>query len=138
MPIPHFLRVMRCCLLLALCLPLAMAHAAPAKRVALLIGNADYKVERTLKNPLNDADLLGGVLKNELGFDVEIKHNLNATDMRNAVVRFANKAKGADTVLFYFSGHGIRAVRRNFLLATEAHTGDSPSEEWELQGLPAR
>jgi formylglycine-generating enzyme required for sulfatase activity len=137
MPIPCFLRAMHCCLLLALCLPLAMAHAAPAKRVALLIGNADYKVERTLKNPLNDADLLGGVLKNELGFDVEIKHDLNATDMRNAVVRFANKAKGADTVLFYFSGHGIRAARRNFLLATEAHTGDSPPEEWELQGLPA-
>ena len=139
--------VLRCCLWLALALALSLALclataqaqvAKPAKRVALLIGNADYKVERKLKNPRNDADLLGDVLQRELGFDVvEIKHDLNATEMRNAVVRFANKAKGADTVLFYFSGHGIRAARRNFLLATEAHTGDSPPEEWELQGLPA-
>jgi hypothetical protein len=131
--------ILRCCLLLACCLATAQAQVAkPAKRVALLIGNADYKVERKLKNPRNDADLLADVLKRTLEFDVvEVKHDLSATEMRNAVVRFANKAKGADTVLFYFSGHGIRAARRNFLLATEAHTGDSPPEEWELQGLPA-
>ena len=133
--------ILRCCLLLACWLTAAAVQAQvakPAKRVALLIGNADYKVERKLKNPGNDAALLGAVLKNELGFDeVEIKYDLDKSAMDAALVRFANKAKGADTVLFYFSGHGIRAAQRNFLLATGAHTGDSPADEWELQGLPA-
>lgn len=109
-----------------------------AKRVALLIGNADYKNERKLKNPRNDANLLADVLKRELAFDVvEVKHDVDAGEMRKAVVRFANQAKGADTVVFYFSGHGIQAARRNILLATDAHTSNAPQEEWELHGMPA-
>ena len=145
MPFACLFLVLRACLLLvlALALPLAQVQAQaqvakPAKRVALLIGNAEYKHERALNNPVADADLLGRVLKRELGFDlVEVKHNLSASDMRNALVRFANQAKGAETVLFYFSGHGIRAERRNFLLATEAHINITPQGEWELLGLPA-
>lgn len=130
-------------ILLFLCCCAVMASASaqiakPGKRVALLIGNADYQHERKLRNPRADADLLGALLRNELGFDdVDVQHDLNAADMRAAMVRFANKAKGADTALFYFSGHGIRAMGRNFLLATNAHTSATPPEEWELQGLPA-
>jgi formylglycine-generating enzyme required for sulfatase activity len=131
----RFLLFLCCCAVMAA----ATAQIAkPGKRVALLIGNVDYKHERKLRNPRADADLLGAVLKNELGFDeVEVRHDLNAADMRAAMVRFANKTKGADTVLFYFSGHGIRASGRNFLLATDAHTSSTPPDEWELQGLPA-
>ncbi|WP_338845284.1 SUMF1/EgtB/PvdO family nonheme iron enzyme [Massilia sp. W12] len=128
------------CLTALASLPAWAQEAKPrvAKRVALLIGNADYKYESKLKNPRNDANLLANVLKRELAFDtVEVKHDLDASEMRAAVVRFANQAKGADVVLFYFSGHGIRAARRNILLSTKANTGNAPLEEWELHGMPA-
>lgn len=123
---------------LALLLPILHAHAAPAKRVALLIGNGEYEHESRLKNPERDAALLGGVLQNELGFsDVQVKKDLKYLDMKKALLRFAADAKGADVVVFYFSGHGIQSYRRNFLLGKDAHTSASQPEELEVQGLMA-
>lgn len=125
-------------ILLALLLPILQAHAAPAKRVALLIGNGEYEHESRLKNPGRDATLLGGVLQNELGFtDVQVKKDLKYLDMKKALLRFAADAKGADVVVFYFSGHGIQSYRRNFLLGKDAHTSASQPEELEAQGLMA-
>lgn len=119
---------------------LAQAQAA-GKRVALLIGNADYAHERKLKNPANDAELLGGVLKNDLRFDdVRIERNLGVAAMDNAIRAFAERARGADAVVFYFSGHGMKKNvndRRNFLLPIDARTGTADALDLERQAVAA-
>lgn len=50
----------------------AISLGAPAqveRRVALVIGNSAYKSVPRLPNPVNDATLVGGMLK-KAGFDV--------------------------------------------------------------------
>ncbi len=112
-----------------LCLLGLACAAAPAwasKRVALLIGNQAYAHERALRNPVNDAELLGGVLRDELKFDlVRVERNLDLAGMDRVVEQFAQQARGATTVVFYFSGHGLTSPgdRRSFLLPVDARTG---------------
>ncbi len=54
--------------------PTAWAHAE--KRVALVIGNNDYKFVPKLQKAVNDARAMGDVLK-QLGFEVMVVENLN-------------------------------------------------------------
>lgn len=127
-------------LFLSLCCLPALLAAAPAKRVALLIGNAKYTHERRLLNPVNDARLLGAVLKDELGFDeVTVLEDQKLIEMDEAINRFIANAKrtNVDTALIYFSGHGIRDERRNYLLGLEANTGAPNAAGLKWQGLPA-
>jgi len=87
-------------------------------RVALVIGNADYKGER-LANPLNDASSIANTLK-RLGFNVEIKTNANRRQMSEAINRFGDKLKGNETGFFYFSGHGAQVNGENYLIPIDA------------------
>ena len=122
---------------------LALLLSAPVvaqKRVALLIGNQDYTHERKLRNPVNDAVLLGRVLKDDLKFDtVRVERNLDANAMDRVIEEFANQARGAATVVFYYSGHGMTAPtdRRAFLLPTDARTGVPGSPRLERQAVAA-
>ncbi len=125
--------------LLLLFLLLALPAQAAEKRVALLIGNAAYLHERTLQNPVNDAVLLGKVLKKELAFDdVQVEKNLDVKAMDDAVEKFAARAQGADVVVFYYSGHGMKSSdRHNFLLPIEASTGRGDSPRLDRQAVSA-
>lgn len=50
--------------------------------MALLIGNQTYAHERPLRNPVSDAELLGGVLRNDLKFDlVRVERNFDLASM---------------------------------------------------------
>ena len=67
--------------LVAVLATLAVAQAqAPAPRVALVIGNADYAIGQ-LRNPINDAEAVAKSLE-EAGFDVTV-----ATDADQAAWR---------------------------------------------------
>jgi hypothetical protein len=76
------------------------------KRVALIIGNADYKVG-PLRNPARDAQDISGVLRT-LGFTVQTKINVNQREMEEAVNRFIREIQNGDVALFYFSGMAFR------------------------------
>jgi uncharacterized caspase-like protein len=95
-------------------------HAQAEKRIALLIGNKDYKAGvGALTNPLNDIRIVGEALK-AVGFEV-LKPNQNATRavMLRAILEFAAKLKaaGPDAVGFlYYSGHYISRARRPALI----------------------
>jgi hypothetical protein len=93
--------------------------ALTEKRLALVFGNSDYRNGVTLKNPVNDANLMEGTLK-ELGFDV-IK-NLNAThdQMMNAIREFNEKLPDCDVALFYYAGHGNQVDGKNYLIPVDA------------------
>ena len=94
-----------------------------AKKLALLIGNGKYTYSRPLANPINDVDSLYKVLRNELGFEVTRKKNLERRNMQKALDDFERSIQAAvqryDTVitLFYYSGHGMQDdYGNNFLL----------------------
>jgi len=100
-----------------------------AKRIALVIGNADYK-NAPLSNPTNDAIDMSEALK-EAGFEVDYHTNINRKQMREAIRNFGNKLKQAETGLFYFAGHGIQIKGRNYLipLAVDVHAADEVEDE---------
>jgi len=116
-----------------------MGNAQPAqKRIALIIGNADYdlngridlseaaenEARRTghrpdLANAINDARDIRDALA-RLGFDVSsYKENASKVDMIALLDSFGRKvtAAGPDAiVLVYFSGHGMQIEGENFLI----------------------
>lgn len=94
--------------LAALALP--CAGAAAADRIALVVGNARY-AQAPLKNPVNDARLIGETLR-ELGFDVQIITDADEKSMEDAVKSLGQRLGrvGSDGVgLFYYAGHGVQS-----------------------------
>ncbi len=88
------------------------------KRVALVIGNSDYK-DMPLKNPAHDADDIAKALR-ELGFIVQTKLNVNQQKMEDAVREFVREIQNGDVGLFYFSGHGVQVSGENYLIPVAA------------------
>ena len=84
------------------------------RRVALVIGNSDYKIH-PLQNPAHDAEDISGVLRN-LGFSVQTKVNVDHRGMEEAVNKFVQEIQNGDVALFYFSGHGVQVKGENFLI----------------------
>ncbi|MFK4485768.1 hypothetical protein ABIA45_000846 [Bradyrhizobium sp. USDA 336] len=97
--------------------------AGPAlaeKRVALVMGNSAYKNVARLANPANDATLVGGMFR-KAGFDtVDIKLDLNGSEMRRALRDFGGKARDAGVAVVYYAGHGIELDGVNYLIPTDA------------------
>jgi hypothetical protein len=94
------------------------ALAQPSKRVALVIGNADYKQQDRLRNPISDAQLMAQTFRT-LGFDrVDLVTEADQLKMLTAISEFRNHASGAGLAVIYFSGHGMKhgAERQNYLL----------------------
>ncbi|MCX6328351.1 MAG: caspase family protein, partial [Bacteroidia bacterium] len=93
--------------------------AIAEKRLALIIGNSDYKNSATLKNPVNDANLMEGTLK-DIGFEV-IKHlNAGKDEMMSAIREFENKIANYNVALFYYAGHGNQVDGKNYLIPIDA------------------
>ena len=97
------------------------------KRVALVIGNSDYKVG-PLRNPAHDAEDIASVLR-ILGFAVQMKINANQREMEEAVNKFVQEIQNGDVALFYFSGHGIQVKGENYLIPL----GDSIESETDVR-----
>jgi hypothetical protein len=98
-----------------------------AKRIALVIGNKDYK-NSPLKNPSNDADAIASELT-KLGFEVLKYTNLSHQDMKSAILTFGQKLNTTGGVgLFYFAGHGIEKNGETYLLPIEERNGLSVEE----------
>ena len=121
-----FIGLILICLLSSLSLaadeeiPKAVRRSSPtiadsaAKKVALVIGNKDYK-DAPLRNPVNDAQDISNVLQG-LGFVSQTKTDVNHRQMDEAVKEFIQKIQNGDVALFYFSGHGTQVKGENYLL----------------------
>jgi hypothetical protein len=90
------------------------------KRLALVFGNSEYITGTPLKNPLNDANLMEGTLK-ELNFEVIKKLNANKEQMMEAIREFTERLPDYDVALFYYAGHGNQVDGKNYLIPTDAH-----------------
>ena len=104
--------VLACCL--------GCSPALADKRVALVIGNSAYKSAPKLGNPVNDAALIGGILK-KAGFDtVDVRQDLSAPEMRKALREFGARTRDADVAIVYYAGHGLEVDGTNYLIPIDA------------------
>src|SRR3954466_14735213 len=98
------------------------SHAAFAEnRVALVIGQSNYKSVVALPNPANDARAISQLLT-ESGFEVLSAADLSQNEMRAKVGDFAAKVaqKGPDTVaLVFYAGHGLQIDGENYLVPVD-------------------
>ncbi|WP_439403178.1 caspase family protein [Bradyrhizobium sp. DASA03068] len=107
-------------LLLILAVWLGCGPAMAERRVALVMGNSAYKNVARLANPANDAALVGGMFKTA-GFDtVDVRLDLNGSEMRRALRDFGGKARDAEVAVVYYAGHGIELDGVNYLIPTDA------------------
>lgn len=104
--------------------------AAAEHRVALVIGNGDYKAVDTLANPANDARLLAGTLRS-LGFALVgegAQLNLSKRGFERIVESFGGELSAGDVALFFYAGHGLQVRGRNYLPPVDA----TPSSERDI------
>lgn len=105
-------------------------RGAAEKRLALVMGNSDYMNGTSLKNPVNDANLMEATLK-ELNFDVIKITNSGKAEMERAILEFSQKLPEYNVALFYFAGHGIQVDGTNYLIPTDAKLLEKVACKWE-------
>jgi tetratricopeptide (TPR) repeat protein len=104
------------------------------RRVALVIGNADYKNTPALRNPQNDASDMAVSLK-RLGFQVIFKQDLDKHGMDEAFREFAREVRSADAALFYYAGHAMQFEGVNYLMPVDARLADETDVPYEMAKL---
>jgi hypothetical protein len=108
-----------------------LALAAPAyaeKRVALVVGNNDYKYVPKLQKAVNDARTMGDTLK-QLGFSVMVAENQNRQAFSETLLAFDKAVGPGDTAFFFYAGHGFEIAGQNFLLPTDVPAATEGQEE---------
>ncbi|MGM0667763.1 MAG: caspase family protein, partial [Bacteroidota bacterium] len=89
------------------------------RRLALVIGNSEYKRAGYLSNPENDARDMAETLK-ILGFETMVYFNVNKITMQKAIDYFGKRLREFDTGLFFYAGHGIQVKGYNYLIPVDA------------------
>ena len=103
------------------------------RRIALVIGNANYKHGK-LANPTNDADAIEAVLK-ELEFDVTKLSNQSNRQMIKSITKITSSLKEGDLCFFFYAGHGCQVNGANYLVPIDAKIEDETDIEFECLAL---
>tara|TARA_B100001250_G_scaffold144171_1_gene123424 strand:+ start:29346 stop:30149 length:804 start_codon:yes stop_codon:yes gene_type:complete len=94
------------------------------KKIALVIGNNDYKYLNSLKNAINDAELIDSTLR-DIGFKTILNRNVaSAQDFNNILRGFIKEAEEYDIRLIYYSGHAVQKEEENYLIPTLYQSGE--------------
>lgn len=99
------------------------SNARAGKRVALVIGNSNYRYVERLDNPSNDARLIAKALRS-VGFTIVGGGpylNLDKQGFQAAVEKFGDALQGARVGLFYYAGHGLALHGTNYLVPVDAN-----------------
>ena len=116
--------------LLCLSVFLPLVSSGQNKRLALIIGNANYVNTQALANPVNDANSIYFML-DKLGFDLMKFENVNQTEMKRAIDEFGEKLKKYDVGLFYYAGHGVQVNGTNYLLPVDVNLKSEKDAEYD-------
>ena len=94
------------------------------RRLALVIGNANYEEGDELLNPVNDARLMKESLE-KLNFEVLYYENIGSfREMTDAILDFGKKRKEYDIAFVYYAGHGVQINNNNYLMPTKEQFND--------------
>lgn len=105
---------------LTLANPPVAAELKPPRRLALVIGNADYVHAGSLRNPRHDAVDICEALRQQ-GFAPVCLENLPTAAVLQASIRdYAASLGPADVGVFYYAGHAVQIHGDNYLIPTEA------------------
>jgi hypothetical protein len=99
------------------------------KRLALVIGNANYQYGGTLRNPINDVKSMQTALE-KLGFTVMKCENCNQSNMKRQIDDFGIKLKNYDVGLFFYAGHGVQVKGNNYLIPVDSKLDDERDVEY--------
>ena len=101
------------------------------RRIALVIGNANYEEGDELLNPVNDARLMKESLE-KLNFEVLHYENIGSfREMTDAILDFGKKRKEYDIAFVYYAGHGVQINNNNYLMPTKEQFND----EYDVQSF---
>ena len=118
----------------------AQAGAEFGERYALVIGNGDYAHVEDLTNTARDAEAMAEALE-ALHFTVFKGIDLTAVEFERLVEQFDAAATDADTVVFYYAGHGFQLNGLNHLAPVDAVLRDRAridAETFVLDDIVAR
>jgi len=96
------------------------------RRIALVIGNANYEVGK-LKTPLNDAADMAETLK-KLGFEVILLEDASKRRMQESFENFSKQLGKGTVGLFYYAGHGMQVDGENYLIPVNNASIDSEAD----------
>lgn len=113
--------MLRLCVLIAVFLVAALTsfEASADRRVALVIGNSQYRDIPALKNPDQDAEDVSRTFR-LAGFEVFVAKDLTKLQFEEEFRNYLAAADGADLSVVYYSGHGFQIGGENFLIPVDA------------------
>lgn len=120
---------------LALARPAAAEFVVTSEKIALVVGNSNYDATWRLKNPVNDATEIAGVLES-IGFRVTRVLDGDRQRLQHAISRFREQARHADTAVFFFSGNGVEIEGENLMLPIDAKAADE--QEVRANAIPLK
>lgn len=103
-------------------------------RLALVIGNNNYKKLSRLKNPINDARAMRDALKKR-GFKVIYKEDATKHDMQKLVKKFAHQLAPNGIGMYFFAGHGINVEGKNYLVGIDSAFEDEDEVPYQTLAL---
>lgn len=101
----------------------AAGWAEAASRAALVIGNGAYRSVTPLVNPPNDANDMALAL-GRIGYAVTLVKDGDLQAMNDGLRAFLRDADHADSVVVFYSGHGVQVKGRNYLIPVSAKISD--------------
>ena len=88
------------------------------KNSPVYCGNDAYSILPALNCAIADATAMEKELK-DLGFDTELRTDLDRTGLADAIFSFADKIENYDAALIYYAGHGFQVDGDNILAPIE-------------------
>ena len=114
----------------------AVATPQPqGRRVALVIGNSDYRAVPMLPNPKRDAAMIADALRRTGFQSVTLANDLTREQMNDALRKFAAESDTADWSLVYFAGHGIEVGGQNYVIPVDAKLSADRDVQFEAVQL---
>ncbi len=121
-------------LLASLFILAGVSGAGAAKRIALVIGNADYKHLPPLRTPHGDADKVAELLR-AANFEVFIGKDLGKLALEKSIRQFLGAMEKDGVSLLYYSGHAVQVAGHNHIIPVSARVESTYDLDVETMNL---